>query len=72
MTTLVALAALMGAGQTSQSINDYVAKNLDDATMTAAIVKADQRELKKINNDFGNSYRFDSTEIQFKSHLSSG
>jgi outer membrane lipoprotein-sorting protein len=66
MTTLLAIAAMSMGTQTSQNIGDYVSKNLNDATMTAAIVKADQRELKKINDDFGNSYRFDSTTIQYK------
>lgn len=34
--------------------------------MTASIVKGDQKELKKINDSFGTSYRFKTTTIMFK------
>jgi len=49
-----------------QSIDAYVQENLDDLTFVAKVVKGDQTELKKINRDFGQSYRFDSTQISIK------
>jgi outer membrane lipoprotein-sorting protein len=68
MTTLTAVAALSLGFQTP-SINQYVQRNLDDATFRARVVKADQRELLKINRDFGQSYRFETTTIRFKEPL---
>ncbi|MGV3617131.1 MAG: outer membrane lipoprotein-sorting protein [Fimbriimonas sp.] len=68
MITLTAVAALALGAQTP-SINQYVQRNLDDATFRARVVKADQRELLKINKDFGQSYRFETTTIKFKEPL---
>ncbi len=47
-------------------IQDYVQPGLKDATFTAKVVRSDQRELRKINEDFGRSYRFNSTKIMVK------
>jgi outer membrane lipoprotein-sorting protein len=66
MTTLAVLTALSIAAQPAPRINDFVSTGLRDATMVATVVRGDQRELQKINNDFGQSYRFKSTKIQFK------
>ena len=65
MITLTAVAALSLGFQTP-SINQYVQRNLNDATFQARVIKADQLELKKINKDFGQSYRFETTTIRFK------
>ncbi|MEZ0326172.1 MAG: outer membrane lipoprotein-sorting protein [Fimbriimonas sp.] len=66
MTNLLALAALSFAAPQSTNINDYVSRQFEDATLTASVVKGDQRELQKINGDFGQSYRFESTKIMIK------
>jgi outer membrane lipoprotein-sorting protein len=65
MMNFLALTAIAFAAQ-QPSINDYVQKGFEDATLTASIVKGDQRELKKINDDFGQSYRFETTKIMIK------
>ena len=65
MTTLLALTAMAGAVQAA-NIDDYVQTQLHDATFVARVIKADQSKLKKINHDFGTSYRFDSTTIKVK------
>jgi outer membrane lipoprotein-sorting protein len=66
MSNLLALTAIAMAMPQTPSINDFVTKNFEDATLVAVRVKGDQRELKKINDDFGNSYRFASTKIMIK------
>ncbi|AIE88123.1 outer membrane lipoprotein-sorting protein [Fimbriimonas ginsengisoli] len=63
ITTAVAVLALT---QGAQNIQSFVQPDLKDATFVARKVKADQRELRKINDSFGNSYRFDTTTIYFK------
>jgi len=64
------LSATIGAnGQGSPTIQSYIQPALQDATFVAKVIKGDQRELKKINDDFGQSYRFDKTTIQFKEPL---
>lgn len=68
MITLTAVAAL-ALGAQSPTITQFVQRNLDDATFKARVVKADQRELLKINRDFGTSYRFETTTIKFKEPL---
>lgn len=50
----------------STSINSYWQSGLRDASFTAKVGKASQRELQKINKDFAQSYRFDYTEVQMK------
>ncbi|HEY0866615.1 MAG TPA: outer membrane lipoprotein-sorting protein [Fimbriimonas sp.] len=64
MTTLIALTALLAPP--APGILDYVQTNLKDATFVAKIVKGDQRELRKINSDFGQSYRFQTVNIRAK------
>lgn len=64
MTIFLAAAAL--AMPAAPSITDYVQTGLKDATFTAKVVKGDQRELKKINSDFGQSYRFETVKIRAK------
>jgi len=66
MTTLVALATIAFSSAQTTSIENYVQSDLQDATLVAQIVKGDQRELLKINKDFGNSYRFSTSSVYFK------
>lgn len=69
MTTIVALAAVtLGLAQGNNIDNDLQA-NLRDATFVARIVKGDQTQLKKINSDFGQTYRFTTSTIYFKEPL---
>ncbi len=56
----------IGMGHATPSIEDYMQSNLSDATFVAHIIKGDQRELRKINDSFGQSYRFQSTTIRYK------
>lgn len=60
-----ALAALI-LTQGTPAIQNFVQTNLEDASFAARVVKADQKELRKINEDFGASYRFESTNIKYK------
>ena len=69
MTTLIALAAVALTGGQTTNIENYVQGDLQDATLVARIIKGDQRELAKINKDFGTSYRFDSSVVYFKEPL---
>lgn len=69
MNTLVALAALTAAAPAAPNIEDYTQKNLHDATFVAHKVQANQRELLKINNDFGTSYKFDTIKFFYKEPL---
>ncbi len=65
MIGLAALAALAVTAQ-GQSIDSYVQKNFEDANFTARVKFANQKELSKINKDFGQSYRFSSVEFKVK------
>lgn len=69
MITALALALTALPGAATPDINDYVSSNLKDSTMTASVVKGDQRELVKINKDFGQSYRFKTLSVQYKEPL---
>ena len=52
--------------QVSHSIQDYICRRLDDFTATGVVVAADQRELGKINKDFGFLYRFKTVLMRYK------
>jgi len=60
------LAVLAVSAQASQDIDSYVQKNFDDAALTARVKFANQKELAKINDDFGTSYRVPYTDIKVK------
>lgn len=60
------LLALVVCGQGSAKILDYVPAGLRSAEFTAKKVLGNQRELSKINEDFGMSYRFVSTKVTLK------
>lgn len=51
---------------TAQSIQAYWQPALKDASFTARVVMGDQRELAKINKDFGQSYRFKRMSVRMK------
>src|SRR4030095_2225122 len=57
-----ALAIVVLTAQANQSIDSYVQKNFDDASLTARVKFANQKELAKINDDFGKSYRVPYTD----------
>jgi outer membrane lipoprotein-sorting protein len=66
---IIAIASLTLAAAPAPSILDYVQRNLRDATFLASKVKGVQKELAKINNDFGTSYKFDRIRFQYKEPL---
>lgn len=61
-----AYAAALALGQSTPSIKDVWQDELKDFSFVAKKISANQKELAKINKDFGNAYRFTSTEIQYK------
>lgn len=65
MTTLLAAASIVVLGQTYDA-NDIVQPAFKDAKFTAKVVKGNQAELKKINDEFGLSYRFSTTTAWVK------
>jgi len=69
MSLLFSVVATLGVVGPSESISDYVQKNLRDATFVATKVKAVQRELVKINDDFGMTYKFDKIKFFYKEPL---
>ncbi len=64
MLVLVAMVPLLAPQQ--MSISTFCAKGFEDLSMTAKVMKGDQKELIKINDDFGQSYRFSSSTIRMK------
>lgn len=64
--TAFAFAAALSIGQSSPSIKDVWQDDLKDFSFVARRVSANQRELVKINKDFGNAYRFTSTDIKYR------
>jgi outer membrane lipoprotein-sorting protein len=65
MTTILALALLTPALQSTR-IDAYIQPNFRDASFTAKVLKKDQKELEKINDDFGQGYRFGTTNVRLK------
>ncbi len=47
-------------------IRAYVCQKLDDFTATGVVVSSNQRELEKINKDFGFLYRFSKVLMRYK------
>lgn len=62
--------ALLAAGSIatlfSADITDYTQPHLHDVSFKAVIVKGNQSELRKINADFGQAYRFDYANVKLK------
>jgi outer membrane lipoprotein-sorting protein len=66
MTIILAVATVAITSGQATNIDGYLQTDLKDATIVARIVKGNQKELLKINKDFGQSYRFESSTIYFK------
>ena len=66
MIGLAALTAIAVTAQGSTSIDAYLQKNFSDASFTARVKFANQKELGKINDDFGKSYRFSYSDLKVK------
>ncbi len=67
MTALVGLLALIPAWTDADpTLDDVLQKGFKDAQFSIVVVQADQRELAKINKDFGASYRFKTSEATIK------
>ena len=64
MTTFLALAAL--APVQSTNIAAYIQPAFRDAAFTAKVVQKNEKELMKINDDFGQGYRFSSTSVRMR------
>lgn len=62
---LIAAVCLLGGGP-STSIDAYLVREFKDAKVTARVKMGNQKELAKINSDFGLSYRFKYSNIQIK------
>ncbi len=62
---MIALVAL-GSSHLAPNIEEFVQTNLNDAVFVAHVLKGDQRELRKINDSFGQSYRFQTTTIRYR------
>ena len=65
MTTILALALLSPATE-STNINAYLQTGFKDASFTTKVVQKNQRELAKINDDFGMAYRFSTVNVRVK------
>ncbi len=63
MTSLIAAAVL---GQGTPTIRSLVQDDLRDLSFTARVASSNQAELRKINPDFANSYRFSSSQVWLK------
>ena len=66
MTAIFALASLAFPITVEPTPEDIVQKNLKDVSFVLHIVKAEQKELGKINKDFGTTYRMDTGKAYFK------
>ncbi len=64
--TLVAAVVLLATAEDTPSIKNFLQPELHDASFTARVIKADQAELAKVNKDFGQSYKFQYTNVKIK------
>jgi outer membrane lipoprotein-sorting protein len=64
MVTLIASSLVLGVQ--AKEISSYFAKGFEDLSFTSRVVKGDQKELVKINDDFGQAYRFSSSSVRMK------
>lgn len=62
----LALSVTLLTAPAPPSIQDFVPRNLRDASFTAVVVSGNPQELAKINRDFAQSYRFRSSSIRLK------
>lgn len=66
MTAMLAVSCLPAASAVPTDIRAYVCARLDDFTATGVVVSSNQRELEKINRDFGFLYRFNKVLMRYK------
>jgi outer membrane lipoprotein-sorting protein len=66
MTALIALAGISLVGIADPDIDDIVQKNFRDAQLSGKFDFVNQKELAKINKDFGTQYRVKSTQVWLK------
>ncbi|MCW5935877.1 MAG: outer membrane lipoprotein-sorting protein [Fimbriimonadaceae bacterium] len=69
MTALFAAIATAALGQSSPTIESYINTNFKDVSFVAQVQNAKQAELRKINKDFADSYRFKSSQVWMKEPL---
>lgn len=67
--TPIALLATAALGQRTPTIGQYWLSDLKDLSWTAHIVRGEQSELRKINSDFGQAYRFETSTIRYREPL---
>lgn len=63
---IILLVSASAQAEIPRSIQDYVCRRLDDFTVTGVVAAANQRELGKINKDFGFLYRFKTVLMRYK------
>jgi outer membrane lipoprotein-sorting protein len=64
---ILALAlSLVSSPEQTRSIEDAIQRKLEDVSFTSRRVTGIQRELRKINSDFANSYRFTFLNVKLK------
>jgi outer membrane lipoprotein-sorting protein len=66
LAVLVAPIASPLASSDAKDITAYCQSNLKDVSFKAVIVKGAQAELRKINSDFGQAYKFDYANVKLK------
>lgn len=69
MTALITALLLLAPLAAEPDVSDIVQPAFKDATFELKVVKANFGELKKIDDDFGNQYRFKSVKISVKEPL---
>ena len=69
MTALVSALSILAAHAADPDASDIVQSAFKDATFELKVVKANFAELKKIDDDFGNQYRFKTVKISVKEPL---
>jgi outer membrane lipoprotein-sorting protein len=67
--TIIAAVAGIAIGQADPKISDYVQAGFKDAMFKPAYHSSSQKELKKINKDFAQSYKIKSSVIHYKEPL---
>jgi outer membrane lipoprotein-sorting protein len=69
MTSIVSALTLLSAGAADPDVSDIVQTGFKDASFDLKVVQANFAELRKIDDDFGNQYRFKSVKISLKEPL---
>lgn len=69
MTAILSALSIFAAHAADPDASDIVQSAFKDATFELKVVKANFAELKKIDDDFGNQYRFKSIKVQVREPL---